>query len=146
MSFKSNYLLKFSLQLLKVCESLDLSFKNSKELNKIIDNKLPGRLQFKRREIVQSGEAVELYSRDIIECLRALWGDPEFSEDLILEPERLYADEDMTIRIFHDMNTGNWWWDTQVCHFNLYPSDYPHGLHFLIRKSFSRLLDVKTAL
>ena len=146
LSFKSNYLLKFSLQLLKVCESLDLSFKNSKELNKIIDNKLPGRPQFKRREIVQSGEAVELYSRDIIECLRALWGDPEFSEDLILEPERLYADEDMTIRIFHDMNTGNWWWDTQVCHFNLYPSDYPHGLRFLIRKSFSRLLDVKTAL
>ena len=68
---------------------------------------------------MQSGEAVELYSRDVIECLRALWGDPEFSEDLILEPERLYADEDMTIRIFHDMNTGNWWWDTQVCHFNL---------------------------
>ena len=94
---------------------------------------------------MQSGEAVELYSRDIIECLRALWGDPEFSEDLILEPERLYADEDMTIRIFHDMNTGNWWWDTQVGHFNLYPSDYPHGLCFLIRKSFSRLLDVKTA-
>lgn len=63
---------------------------------------------------MQSGEAVELYSRDIIECIRALWGDPEFSEDLILEPERLYADEDMTIRIFHDMNTGNWWWNTQV--------------------------------
>jgi hypothetical protein len=83
-------------------------------LNKIIDTKLPGRPQFKRREIVQSGEAVELLSRDIIECVRALWGDPEFSEDLILEPERLYADEDMTIRIFHDMNTGKWWWDTQV--------------------------------
>ena len=65
---------------------------------------------------MQSGEAVELYSRDIIECIRALWGDPEFSEDLILEPERLYADEDMTIRIFHDMNTGNWWWNTQVCY------------------------------
>ena len=63
---------------------------------------------------MQSGEAVELFSRDIIECLRALWGDPEFSKDLIFEPERLYADEDMTIQNFHDMNTGNWWWDTQV--------------------------------
>ena len=99
---------------LKVCDSLDLSYKNSKELNKIIDNKLPGRPQFKRREIVQNGEVVELFSGDIIECLRALWGDPKFSEDLILEPERLYADEDMTNRIFHDMNTGNWWWNTQV--------------------------------
>ena len=101
--------------ILKVCEALNLSYKNSDELNKIIDNKLPGRPQFKRREIVQSGESVELFSRDIIDCLRALWGDPEFSEDLILEPERLYADEDMTIRIFHEMNTGKWWWDTQVC-------------------------------
>jgi hypothetical protein len=63
---------------------------------------------------VQSGEALDFYSRDIIECLRALWSDPDFSEDLIFEPERLYADEDMTIRIYHDMNTGKWWWDTQV--------------------------------
>jgi Plavaka transposase len=102
-------------QILKVCDALNLSYKNSDELNKIIDNKLPGRPQFKRCEIVQSGEAVELFSRDILECIRALWGDPEFSEDLILEPERLYADEDLTIRIFHDMNTGKWWWETQVC-------------------------------
>ena len=41
-------------------------------------------------------------------------GDPDFSEDLILEPEQLYVDEDMMICIYHDMNTGKWWWDTQV--------------------------------
>jgi hypothetical protein len=83
-------------------------------LNKIIDTKLPGRPQFKRQEIVQGGEVLEFYSRDIIECLRALWGDPDFSGDLIVEPERLYADEDMVIRIYHEMNTGKWWWETQV--------------------------------
>ena len=53
-------------------------------------------------------------------------GDPEFCEELILEPERLYADEDMTIRIFSDVNTGKWWWDTQVCIFVLY-----HYLSFI---------------
>lgn len=63
---------------------------------------------------MQSGEVLEFYSCDIIECLRALWGDPNFAEDFILEPERLYADEDMTIHIYHDMNMGKWWWDTQV--------------------------------
>ena len=63
---------------------------------------------------MQSGEVIEYYARDIIECLRALWGDPDFDGDLIFEPERLYADEDMTIRIYHEMNTGKWWWDTQV--------------------------------
>ena len=93
---------------------LNLSYKNSEELNRIIDTKLPGRPQFTRREVMQSGEVVEFYMRDIVECLRALWGDPEFDGDLILEPERLYADEDMTIRIYHEMNTGKWWWDTQV--------------------------------
>ena len=63
---------------------------------------------------MQSGEVLEFFSHDIIDCLRALWGDPDFGDDLILEPERLYADEDKTVRIYHDMNTGKWWWDTQV--------------------------------
>ena len=73
-----------------------------------------------------SGEVLEFYSHDIIECLRALWGDPDFAEDLIVEPERLYADEDKANQIFHEMNTGEWWWETQVgvscfCHGPLIP-------------------------
>lgn len=100
----------------QVREVLNLSYKNSDELNQIIDTQLPGRLQFQHREVL------EFYSHEIIECLRAPWGDPDFANDLILEPERLYADEDMTIRIYHDMNTGKWWWDTQVCIFVSYHS------------------------
>ena len=46
---------------------------------------------------MQSGEVLEFYACDILECLRALWGDAEFEGDLIIEPEQLYADEDMTI-------------------------------------------------
>ena len=49
-----------------------------------------------------------------MECVQALWGDPEFTDDLILEPERQYADEDQTIRMYHDMHTAKWWWKTQV--------------------------------
>ncbi|KAF8805410.1 hypothetical protein BYT27DRAFT_7224995 [Phlegmacium glaucopus] len=75
---------------------------------------LGGQPQFKCRKVVQSGEVLEFYSCNIIECLHALWGDPDFADDLILKPERLYADEDMTICIYHDMNTGRWWWDMQV--------------------------------
>jgi hypothetical protein len=29
--------------------------------------------------------------------------------------ERHYADEDMTVWMYHDMHTGKWWWTTQVC-------------------------------
>jgi hypothetical protein len=29
-------------------------------------------------------------------------------------PERHYADEDQTLRIYCDIHTGRWWWATQV--------------------------------
>ncbi|PPR02155.1 hypothetical protein CVT26_012116 [Gymnopilus dilepis] len=63
-----------------VCEALKLSFKNSDQLNKIIDNRLPGRPQFKRHEVLIGGEVFEYYSRDPLECLEALWGDPDFKK------------------------------------------------------------------
>ena len=41
--------------------------------------------------------AFELYACDIIECIKALWGDPEFSPIPVIEPEHHYADEDHAI-------------------------------------------------
>ena len=93
--------------------NLNLSYANSNELNKIIDS-LPSRPRFHRSEIVVAGEVMELWHRDIVECIRVLYGDPEFSADLIFKPERHYFDEDKTLRIYSDMHTGKWWWETQV--------------------------------
>ena len=56
-----------------MCETLDLSFSNSGQLNKIIDEKLPGQPRFQHDEVFIAGEVFELYSRDIMECLEALW-------------------------------------------------------------------------
>lgn len=100
--------------LLKVPEALNLSYKNSDELNKIIDTSLPRRPPFKHHEVIVAGESFELYARDIVECLKALWADPDFLPFLVFEPERHYADDDRTVRLFHDMHTGKWWWATQV--------------------------------
>ncbi|KAJ7694726.1 hypothetical protein B0H14DRAFT_3100604 [Mycena olivaceomarginata] len=87
-----------------VTEALGLSYKNSRELNAIIDDQLPeGR----------PGEAFEVYFSPIIECVRALYGDPEFAQDLIFSPERHYTDLDKTIRLYHDLHTAKWWWMTQ---------------------------------
>ncbi|KAJ7204055.1 hypothetical protein GGX14DRAFT_398364 [Mycena pura] len=97
-----------------VTERLGLSFKNSRELNHIIDTKLPGRPRFKRKEIIVGGEAYDVYFRDILECVKALYGDPEFAVHLKVAPERHYADEDQTVRLYHDMHTGKWWWATQI--------------------------------
>ncbi|KDQ49877.1 hypothetical protein JAAARDRAFT_142786 [Jaapia argillacea MUCL 33604] len=93
---------------------LGLSYKNSRELNKIVDEQLPGRPHFKREEIVIAGETFDVYFRDVIECVKALWGEPDFSPVLVFSPERHYLDEDKTDRLYHDMHTGKWWWSTQV--------------------------------
>ncbi|KAF7342815.1 hypothetical protein MSAN_01997400 [Mycena sanguinolenta] len=96
-----------------VREALDLSYGTSVELNKIIDEKLPGRPKFTRSEVVVNGEVFQLYSRDILECVRALWGDADFAPYLFVVPEKHYIDKDKTIRMYHNMHTGKWWWSTQ---------------------------------
>ena len=98
----------------QVPERLGLSFKNTAELNKIIDNRLPGRPRFQRHEIIVGDEACEVYFRDIIACIPALFGDPLFAPYLVFEPEKHYTDDKKTIRLYHDMHTGRWWWSTQV--------------------------------
>lgn len=101
---------------LQVAQRLELSYKTSQELNKIIDKSLPSsRPRFERHEIVVAGEAFEVYFRDLLACIRALFGDPEFAPVLLLVPERHYADADHTVRVYFDMNTRKWWWATQVC-------------------------------
>ena len=84
-------------------------------MNRIIDKKLPpARPRFQREELVVANEPQEVFFRDILQCVEALWGDPEFAPILLLVPECHYADADHTVRVYFDMNTGKWWWATQV--------------------------------
>ncbi|KAJ6468948.1 hypothetical protein C8R45DRAFT_1055231 [Mycena sanguinolenta] len=55
-----------------------------------------GRPAFQREEVFVAGEAFDVYFRDIIECIRALYSDPEFANVLVFTPERHYADVDKT--------------------------------------------------
>ena len=95
-------------------EKLDLSYKNARELNKIIDEHLPDRPTFKHKEIVIGGEAFDVYFRDIIVCICALYSDPELLPYLVFLPEKHYVDKEKKVRLYHDMHTGKWWWTTQV--------------------------------
>jgi hypothetical protein len=101
----------------QVVTQLGLSFKNVKELNDIIDRGIPrsSRPMFQREEIIIGNEAYNVYFRDVIECIRALYGDPEFAPYLVFRPEEHYVDDSRQVRLFHDMHTGRWWWSTQVC-------------------------------
>ncbi|KAJ7605725.1 hypothetical protein FB45DRAFT_879173 [Roridomyces roridus] len=72
-----------------------------------------GRPVFKRQEIVIGGEVFDVYFRPILDCVKALYNDPEFTHDLVFAPERHYSDANKTARLFHDLHTGKWWWSTQ---------------------------------
>ncbi|KAG2045778.1 hypothetical protein BDR06DRAFT_977962 [Suillus hirtellus] len=97
-----------------VHDRLVLSYRNSRELNNIIDKKLPTcRPQFRRQEVVFAGEAFDVYFRNIVECVKALYEDPEFAPYIVFVPERHYADKEKTMQLYHDMHTGKWWWRTQ---------------------------------
>ncbi|KAK7024551.1 hypothetical protein VNI00_016226 [Paramarasmius palmivorus] len=101
------------LQIPGLAEKLDLSFKTTHELNKIIDGQLPGRPPFHRHEVVVAGESFEFFYRNILDCIRALWGDRDLTPYLIMCPERHYTDQTKDIQLFHSMHTGKWWWATQ---------------------------------
>jgi hypothetical protein len=95
-------------------DKLGLSFSSTKELNGIIDNTLPGRPHFKTRTLHIGGKTLELHFRDILACIRSIYGDPEFVQDLVFAPERHYADRERTCRVYSEMHTGDWWWAVQV--------------------------------
>ncbi|EMD30775.1 hypothetical protein CERSUDRAFT_60838 [Gelatoporia subvermispora B] len=96
-----------------VSKKLGLSYHNTRELNKIIDEKIPGRPQFQRAQVKAADLEFDFYHRNILECIQALYGDAEFAQHLIFRPERHYTDAAKTNRIYHDMHTGKWWWNVQ---------------------------------
>ena len=59
-------------------------------------------------------EQLELWHRDPIECVKGLIGNPAFKDFISYVPERVYLDKEGKVRVFDEMWTGNWWWDTQV--------------------------------
>lgn len=99
---------------LQVSKHLDLSYKNSRELNVIIDKQLPGRPMFRHEQIIVAGEAFDIYYRDVLECIKALYGDPDFADNLVFALERHYTNDNEMVRLYSDMHTGKWWWNTQV--------------------------------
>ncbi|KAJ3859414.1 hypothetical protein EV359DRAFT_75619 [Lentinula novae-zelandiae] len=97
-----------------VCEALGLSYKSSTELNSIIDTELPAqRPTFVYDEVVIAGEAFDIYKRPIMECIQALYSSPDHARYLCVAPECHYSDANKTNRLYHDMQTGKWWWSTQ---------------------------------
>ena len=63
----------------------------------------------------QKTENVELWPCNPVECIRELFRNPVFKSSNRYTPKKLYSDQEGTERIYDEMWTADWWWDTQVC-------------------------------
>ena len=79
-----------------------------------IDTVLPGRPAFQCLKLQIGEESLEFYHRDVLDCIRSIYGDPEFAQDLVVTPERHYTDPGWMERVYSEMHTGDWWWAVQV--------------------------------
>lgn len=96
-------------------DNLGLSYQNTRELNRIIDNDLAGPPPFQCRELNIGLERLQFFCRDTLQCIKSLYGDPEFVQDMVFAPVRQYTDDTRASRIIDEMHTGEWWWTLQVC-------------------------------
>ncbi|KZV91631.1 hypothetical protein EXIGLDRAFT_769682 [Exidia glandulosa HHB12029] len=96
-----------------------LRVENARQLNQKIDQ-LPGYGAWQQRTISIQAEGStqlqshEVFYRDPMDCLRALWADPAFQAELMVSPEMRWFSKSRTIRMYLDMNTGDWWNAKQV--------------------------------
>ena len=104
-----------------MAEALGLSYQNVTQLDALIDT-LPGCPPFKCEILSIYGQEFSLHYRDIVQCLQGLIGNPEFTDHLIIVPERHYVDAEKNIRVIDEMHTGDWWWSVQVCFNFVYTS------------------------
>ena len=61
--------------------------------------------------------------RDPIDAIKALWGDPAFSKDLVYKPAKMFRGQRQTEdqRIYSEMWTGGLWNAAQVCQHLFHP-------------------------
>lgn len=72
---------------------------------------LTKRLSFKDRP----QEYFTVRYRDPIEAVKALWGEPAFSKDLVCKPAKVFRVQTEDQRIYSEMWTGGLWNAAQVC-------------------------------
>lgn len=102
----------------QVAEKLGLSFKTTKKLNQIIDHELAPAPDWHTLSFPMEGirGEIEVLYRDPMDVLQDIYGSPTYCEQMLFAPERHWEDDDRKVRVYNEMNTGNWWWDMQVCH------------------------------
>jgi hypothetical protein len=85
---------------------------------------LPHGLEWTTHEITIKGdegeEVVELWSRNSLDMVKILIGNPRFKNYMRFAPERQYTSESRINRVYGDAWSTNWWWRMQVSTFHLF--------------------------
>jgi hypothetical protein len=64
--------------------------------------------------VMAGSESCKVFYCNIIECIKSLFGDPNFTLYLHFAPEKHYTDELKESQMYHNMHTGKGWWSMQV--------------------------------
>lgn len=64
----------------------------------------------------KEGTPSMLFYRDPVGTVQYLLSNSALQEGIQWSPRKVFVDNRKTQRLFSDMSTGDWWWDTQVCH------------------------------
>ncbi|KAF9455751.1 hypothetical protein BDZ94DRAFT_1135920, partial [Collybia nuda] len=91
---------------------LGLSFKNIRALHQKLDS-IPEKagswytktLSFKDKP----DQKFTIRHRDVIQCIKSLWGDPAFADHLVYQPRRVFSDSTRKNRVYSELWTGKWW-------------------------------------
>ncbi|KAF8263319.1 hypothetical protein EI94DRAFT_1772973 [Lactarius quietus] len=97
----------------EVVNKLGLSYSTSGELNKIVDT-LHSPPPFEAHKLVIGGETLLFHCHDIMLCVKGLFGNPAFADQLIFAPERHYTDSGCTCQVYNELHTGDWWWSSSL--------------------------------
>jgi len=58
--------------------------------------------------------SIKYWSRDIIRSMRWLMRQPAYAEHLLYAPQRCTNSDTTPKRLYTEMHTADWWWETQV--------------------------------
>ena len=71
----------------KIVDRLGLSYNSVQKLNGMINTELPGHPHFQPNVLDIGDEQLEFYSRDVLKCIRSLYGDPSWAQEMAFAPE-----------------------------------------------------------
>lgn len=106
-------------------EQLGLSYSNVQSMLQRVDEIPESRGQWYTKQISFKDRPDEHFTvrhRDPLEAIKALWGDPSFTNDLVYKPAKLFRGSVMIEkeRMFSEMWTAGFWNAAQVWHTHIF--------------------------